>query len=344
MPHDPGTKIRTHEEVDEWVRAERAAGRRIGFTCGSFDLMHAGHAQYLAKARAACDRLLVAVNSDASVKRYKSALRPINPERERMYVVAAQESVDAVTVLEDDRPLELLLRWKPDFYIKGGDYQSSSLRSGSAVEAYGGSVLVIPSDFATSTSAMLARIAAVEAHSAPVRMPQREVRGLVLLDRDGTLIRNVPFLGDATRVEVLPGVGESLAALQEAGFALAIVTNQQGVGIGYLSTDQMIAVNQQLFRALAPHGVRISKIYYCPHTAADECGCRKPKAGLVERALREFGVPSGRAFVVGDSATDAAAGKAAGVRTVLLGAEGDCDYRAKDFSDAAQWIAAQSLE
>jgi histidinol-phosphate phosphatase family protein len=192
---------------------------------------------------------------------------------------------------------------------------------------------------------MLARIAAIEAHGAPERLPQRDVRGLVLLDRDGTLIRDVPFLGDPTRVEVLPGVGEGLAALQAAGFALAIVTNQQGVGIGYLTTDQMIAVNQQLFRALGPHSVRISKIYYCPHTAADECACRKPKSGLVDRALRDFGVPAGRGFVVGDSATDAAAGKAAGCRTVLVGeAEGECDYRAKDFSDAARWIAAQSLE
>jgi D-glycero-D-manno-heptose 1,7-bisphosphate phosphatase len=344
MPH-PASKILTHAQVDEWVRAERAAGRRIGFTCGSFDLMHAGHAQYLAKARAACDRLLVAVNSDASVKRYKNPLRPINPERERMYLVAALESVDTVTVLEEDRPLDLLLRWKPDLYIKGGDYQSSSLRSGSAVEAYGGSVLVIASDFATSTSAMLARIAAIEAHGAPERLPERDVRGLVLLDRDGTLIRDVPFLGDASRVEVLPGVGDGLSALQDAGFALAIVTNQQGVGIGYLTTDQMIAVNQQLFRALVPHNVRISKIYYCPHTAADECGCRKPKAGLVERALRDFRVPPGRSFVVGDSATDAAAGREAGCRTVLVGdVAGECDYRATDFTDAARWIAAQSLE
>jgi rfaE bifunctional protein nucleotidyltransferase chain/domain len=344
MP-DPASKILSHEQVDQWISAERSAGRRVGFTCGAFDLMHAGHAQYLAKARAACDRLLVAVNSDASVKRYKSPLRPINPEAERLYLVAALASVDAVTLLDDDRPLNLLLRWKPDLYIKGGDYQTAKLRSGAAVEAYGGRVVAIPSDFATSTSAMLARIAAIEAHSAPDRVPPRDLRGLVLLDRDGTLIRDVPFLGDPSRVELLPGAGEALAALQQAGFALAIVTNQQGVGIGYLTTDQMIAVNQQVFRALAPHGVRISKIYYCPHTAADECGCRKPKPGLVERALRDFAVAPGRTFVVGDSATDAAAGKAAGCRAVLLGdAAGECDYRAAGLTDAARWIAAQSLE
>jgi rfaE bifunctional protein nucleotidyltransferase chain/domain len=345
MPADPLSKLLTPEQVDEWVRAERAAGRRIGFTCGSFDVMHAGHAQYLAKARAECDRLLVAVNSDASVRRYKSPLRPINPERERMYLVAALGSVDAVTVMDDDRPLNLLLRWRPELYIKGGDYQSASLRSGSAVEAYGGRVLVIASDFATSTSAMLERIGVLQSHSAPERVAKKDLRGLVLLDRDGTLIRDVPFLGDPSRVELMPGVGEGLAALHGAGFALAVVTNQQGIGIGYLETGQMIAVNQQLFRLLRPYLAPISKIFYCPHTAAEDCGCRKPKSGLIERALRDFGVPAARTFMVGDSPGDAAAGKAAGCRTVLVGdAPGACDYRAADFTDAARWIAAQSLE
>jgi rfaE bifunctional protein nucleotidyltransferase chain/domain len=326
--------------VDEWIRAERSAGHRIGFTCGSFDLLHPGHVQYLARARAQCDRLLVAVNSDASVRRYKDPLRPINPERDRMYLVAALASVDRVTILEDDRPLNLLLRWKPDLYIKGGDYQSSSLRSGSAVEAYGGRVLVIPSDFGTSTSATLARIAAISAHQAPERVAERPLRGLVLLDRDGTLIRDVPFLSDPGKVELMPGAGEGLAALQAAGFALAIVTNQQGIALGYYTIREMIAVNQQLFRALGPYGVRIAKIYFCPHSAADECTCRKPEAAMIERALRDFGVPPDRAFMIGDSATDAAAGKTAGCRTVLIGVEGPCDYRAADFADAVRWVVS----
>jgi rfaE bifunctional protein nucleotidyltransferase chain/domain len=341
---DPAAKLLSHEQVDEWVRAARAAGRRVGFTCGSFDLLHPGHAQYLARARAECDALLVAVNSDESVRRYKSPLRPITPEHDRMYLVAALASVDAVTILEEDRPLNLLLRWKPDLYIKGGDYRTSALRSGAAVEAYGGRVLVIPSDFATSTSETIARIAAVAAHAAPEAAPAAETRGLVLLDRDGTLIRDVPFLADPSLVELLPGVGEGLKALQAAGFALAVVTNQQGVGLGYGTMRQMIAVNQQLFRSLGPYGVRIAKVYFCPHTAADECACRKPHDGLVRRALLDFRMDAGRTFVIGDLPSDAAAGRSAGCRTVLVrGRGGDCDYRAADFADAAQWVAEQPL-
>src|SRR5450755_1248592 len=153
--------------MDQWVAAQKAAGLRIGFTCGSFDLLHAGHVQYLTAARELCDRLIVAVNSDASVSRYKSPLRPVNPERERMYVVAGLAAVDVVTLMEDDRPLSLLLRWKPDLYIKGGDYAEDSLRSADAVKEYGGKVAVIKSRFETSSSKLIERMGVLSAHIEP---------------------------------------------------------------------------------------------------------------------------------------------------------------------------------
>jgi rfaE bifunctional protein nucleotidyltransferase chain/domain len=316
---DPRSKLLSLDAADNWVREERAAGCRIGFTCGSFDLMHPGHAQYLFLARQRCDRLLVAVNSDASVRRYKNPLRPINPEQDRMYVVAALESVDAVTRLDEDRPLSLLMRWKPELYLKGGDYRASSLRSAKAVEEYGGSAVVIPSDFRTSTSATIDRIAALGMHTELARPPGPPPAGLVLVDRDGTLIRDVPFLNDPARVELLPGVGEGLAELQAAGFAIAIVTNQQGLGLGYATRQEMIGVNQQIFRALGPFGVRISRVYYCPHTAADGCDCRKPGAALIRQAIQDFGVPAGQTVMIGDTAADMEAGAEAGCRTLLVG-------------------------
>jgi rfaE bifunctional protein nucleotidyltransferase chain/domain len=340
---DPHAKILTLEQVDAWVAAERAAGHRIGFTCGSFDLLHPGHVQYLARARALCDSLLVAVNTDASVRRYKSPLRPINPESDRMYLVAGLESVSAVTPLDDDRPLPLLLRWKPDLYIKGGDYSASGLRSGEAVRAYGGSVEVIRPEFGTSTTATIERIAALSLHAPPEPAPPHPSRGLVLVDRDGTLIRDVPFLHDPAKVELLPGVAAGLAALEAGGMRLAIATNQQGIGLGYFTEREFIAVNQRLLRELAPHGVRISRIYFCPHSLADGCQCRKPGTGMIDRARRDFPVPSGRTFFVGDTAGDMQAGSAAGCVTVLTGGGPSipCDYRAADFTAAAAWILSQ---
>src|SRR5579872_5732496 len=162
-------KIRSIRQVDSWVQGERVGGRRIGFTCGAFDVIHAGHADYLAQAKTRCDRLLVAVNSDESIQRYKNPLRTVNPWNERAFVVAALEASDCVTILEEDRPLALIERWKPDLYIKGGDYLASSLRSSSAVAAYGGESVVIASDFpSVSTSGMFERIQALSLHQAPL--------------------------------------------------------------------------------------------------------------------------------------------------------------------------------
>ncbi len=313
----PIDKILTTEQVDAWVAAERAAGHRVGFTCGAFDVMHAGHAQYLAEARAACDRLLVAVNSDSSIQRYKNPLRPVNPWKERAFVVAAMASTDCVTVLEEDRPLSLILRWKPDFYIKGGDYASAALRSGSAVEAYGGQTVVIPPQFAASTTAMFERIQALAIHAAPEQSQTAEPRGLVLLDRDGTLVRDVPF--DPSRIEILPEVIGALRKLQDAGFRLCLVSNQQGIGLGYFGYRDFIDGNRRLLRALGAAGISITKIYFCPHSWGETCKCRKPAPGMLLRAMREQNVPASRCVMIGDSVDDMAAAKAAGCTGFYLG-------------------------
>ena len=319
---DPGEKILSLEQMDRWVAAERAAGRKIGFTCGSFDLLHAGHVQYLSAARAMCDRLIVAVNSDASVARYKSPLRPIVPERERMYVVAGLASPDVVTLMEDDRPLSLLLRWKPDVYIKGGDYAESALRSGDAVKEYGGKVAVIRSGFDSSSSKVIERVGLLSAHAEPEAAQPGNFQGLALLDRDGTLIRNVPFLHDPAKVELAPGVIDGLGKLQEAGLRLAILSNPQGIGLGYFTVQDFIDVNRRLLRELGAAGIRISKIYFCPHSVADQCACRKPGTGMITRAMRDFGVTSEQKFVIGDSEEDMKAGAGAGCQTVRVGEEG----------------------
>jgi len=337
---DPGAKILSLEQMDQWVAEEKAAGRRIGFTCGSFDLLHAGHVQYLAAARDLCDRLIVAVNSDASVQRYKNPLRPIVPERERMYVIAGLAAVDAVTVLEDDRPLSLLLRWTPDLYIKGGDYQADKLRSGDDVRAYGGKVEVIRPDFDTSSSKVIEHIRTLATHVEPDEASADRARWLVLLDRDGTLIRNVPFLHDPAKVEILPGVVDGLGKLQAAGLRLAIVSNQQGIGLGYFTMQDFIAVNQALLRELGSRGIRISKIYFCPHSLAEQCSCRKPAAGMVIRAMRDFNAAPDQTFLMGDSDEDMQAGAAAGCRTVRAGEGGF----ASGVEQILLWLASGSLK
>jgi rfaE bifunctional protein nucleotidyltransferase chain/domain len=305
------------EETDAWVAEQRAAGLKIGFTCGAFDIMHAGHAQYLRAARAACDRLLVAVNSDASIQRYKNPLRPVNPWQNRAFVAAAMGSVDAVTVLDEDRPLPLILRWKPEFYIKGGDYKAGSLRSSSIVEEYGGQTVLIPIEFDTSTTRIFEYIQALEKHAVPEKTHNPAPAGLVILDRDGTLVRDGIF--DPSKIEFLDGVMEALLLLQNAGFRLCIASNQQGIGLGYFGYRDFIDGNRVMLKQMGAAGITIAKIYFCPHSFADLCDCRKPAPGMLKRAMNDQGVKADRTFVIGDSAADVEAATAAHCGSYYVG-------------------------
>jgi len=339
-------KVLTNDQVDGWVAGLRRDGLKLGYTCGAFDLLHAGHVDYLARGRALCDALLVAVNSDWSISRYKNPHRPICSELERMSVVAALEPVEAVTILDDVRPLAQIQRWKPDLYIKGGDYSTRRLGSAGAVTAYGGQVVIIPVSHHVSTSQIVKRILALDRTAPPSPVPGTALKGIVFLDRDGTLLKESPYLSDPREAELLPGVGEGLAELQHAGYRLVIVTNQQGIGLGYFDVREFIAVNTALFRLLTPFGVTISRIYYCPHSAAEACECRKPAPGLLLRALREFDMPPERCFTVGDRDVDAIAARSAGCSAVLVGAGApDGPWpRYATFAEAVAWILSRPLQ
>jgi len=123
----------------EW----RKQGLRIGFTNGCFDILHPGHVRVLTAARGACDRLIVGLNSDASVKRLKGEGRPVQDERARSEVLAALEAVDLVAIFEEDTPIRLITRIKPSVLVKGGDYTREQVVGREIVEALGGEVLLV---------------------------------------------------------------------------------------------------------------------------------------------------------------------------------------------------------
>jgi D-beta-D-heptose 7-phosphate kinase / D-beta-D-heptose 1-phosphate adenosyltransferase len=145
--------------LDERLKEWRRAGLRIGFTNGCFDLLHRGHIRLLAEARAACDRLVVGLNSDASTKRLKGAGRPINPAESRADVLAALEAVDLVVVFEEDTPLELIKRVRPAVLVKGADYKRDEVVGGDVVEAAGGTVVLVDLVPGHSTTSMVRRSA-----------------------------------------------------------------------------------------------------------------------------------------------------------------------------------------
>ena len=130
-------------EAETLVRRWKSRGLAVGFTNGCFDIVHAGHVALLASARAHCDRLIVALNSDPGVRRLKGPNRPVNGLADRSAVIAAVEAVDAVISFDEDTPIELIRRLKPDVLVKGGDYTIDAVVGRDEIEAAGGRVVLV---------------------------------------------------------------------------------------------------------------------------------------------------------------------------------------------------------
>jgi histidinol-phosphate phosphatase family protein len=136
----------------------------------------------------------------------------------------------------------------------------------------------------------------------------------VLLDRDGTLVLDVPYNGDPERVRPVPGARKALDRLRAAGIPVAVVSNQSGIARGRLTRAQVEAVNARVDALLGPLG----PFLYCPHGPEDGCACRKPAPGLILEAARALGVDPAACAVVGDIGADVEAALAAGARPVLV--------------------------
>ena len=151
-------KVASRDAALEAARAWKARGLRVGFTNGCFDILHPGHVSLLAQARAACDRLIVGLNSDASVARLKGPERPVQNEASRAVVLASLGDVDLVTVFDEDTPLELIRALRPDLLVKGADYTEDGVVGAADVKSWGGRVLLAELARGHSTTGAIRRM------------------------------------------------------------------------------------------------------------------------------------------------------------------------------------------
>jgi len=151
-------KIKTARELRPLLDILRAAGKKIVFTNGCFDLIHTGHTRYLSKARSFGDLLIVAVNSDASVRGIKGEKRPINTEADRMETLAALESVDYVILFTEPDPHRIISELQPDVLVKGGDWPIDKIIGRDIVEARGGKVINVGYIEGASTTGIIEKI------------------------------------------------------------------------------------------------------------------------------------------------------------------------------------------
>lgn len=163
---------------------------------------------------------------------------------------------------------------------------------------------------------------------------ERRLPGAVLLDKDGTLLENVPYNVDPARMKLAPGAARALRTLGETGMPIAVVSNQPGVALGRFPERELGAVRQRLAELFEANGAVLADFFYCPHHPAGsvprytcDCICRKPRPGMVRRALATLGAVAEWSWMIGDILDDVEAGRAARCGTILVDCGNETEWR-----------------
>ncbi len=337
-------KIVPRETLNERLAPHRRAGEAIGLTNGVFDIMHAGHVNYLEEAKALCDVLVISLNTDASVREYKGPARPLLPLEDRQRVAASLSCIDFVTSHGERRMRTTIELLKPDLYLKGGDYTVSQLTSREVVESYGGQVKVLPLTKGRSTTSIIKKayttacLEGISLHHEQGRKPS------AFLDRDGVVIQHVSHVHDPGKVNLTKNAAAGLLHLREKGYRLVLVTNQPGIGMGYFTMEDFFKVNSRMLSLLSREGVLLDAVYFCPHSPAAGCSCRKPATELLERAVKEQALIREKSIFFGDREVDMQTARNFGIPGILVG-KGDTEkarelaaFQGNDLLAAAQKI------
>lgn len=171
----------------------------------------------------------------------------------------------------------------------------------------------------------------------------------VFLDRDGTLNPDPGYISDPADFNLFPGVAEALKRLQSAGYLLILITNQSGISRGLITVEQLETIHGKLQQQLSEAGCRLDAIYYCPHhpdfppvDGLSDCNCRKPRPGMIEKALRDHDIDAGHSFMIGDRSSDIKIALATGVKPIYIGSSSHVSFpdvpAFKDLSSAAAYI------
>ncbi len=179
----------------------------------------------------------------------------------------------------------------------------------------------------------------------------------VFWDRDGTLNHDTGYVTSPEQLVLFPGVPEAIARLNKLGAMVLLVTNQSAIGRGMMTIEGLESIHERLAELIRPYGARIDGIFFCPHHPQDGCGCRKPKAGLIDQAVSRFALDVSQCYLVGDKRSDLEAAQLASVPGVLVMTssysadvvkardEGQVSiaYVADSFVHAVEWIEQQII-
>ncbi len=344
------SKIVSREDLVKILDEQRKGGKKIGFTSGVFDILHAGHVSFLEQAKNQCDVLVAGINSDSSVKIYKGEKRPLVGEEDRLRVMAALSSIDYVFLFEERRNAKNLELLQPDYYFKAGDYTPEQLTSAGIIKDKGGEVIVLPAVDGISTSKLIEKILKLYTGvtDTSVKEDKRVQQKAVFLDRDGVINKEIEYLHEPEKFVFEKNALAGMKKMQDLGYKIIVITTQAGIGLGYFTKEDFYKVNRVMLKECDQNGIIIDKIYFCPHSKRDNCNCRKPKTGLLERGKEELDLDFSKCFIVGDKTSDILAGQSAGCKTIGVKTGHACadkefeikaDFMANDLLDVAKYIS-----
>ena len=328
-------KIIPQDEIFRLVHGLRKQNKKIVTYNGSFDVLHVGHIKSIREAKEQGDVLIILLNSDKSIKLYKGPSRPINKEEDRIELISSLDTVDYVVAFDEINPKKILSIIKPDIHCNGSDWGENCIER-SVVGENGGKIHVLKWQEGFSSTNTIDKT---------FDNKEKSIARAIFLDRDGTINDNKEGYAHKTEeFEFLPGVIEGLKKLSRTDYFLIIITNQSGIGRGMYRHDDFQKLSKWLLSKLKKDGIKISKIYHCPHQPNDNCDCRKPGIGLFLRAVQDFGISLNKSWLVGDSDSDVIAGREANIKTIKIGKKMDNalelepNYYAKNFKETVDII------
>jgi len=328
-------KFKSQQELFEIVENLKKRNKRVVTVNGSFDILHTGHIKSFEEAKGLGDALIVLLNSDKSVKSYKGPGRPINSQKKRVESLTAIKDIDFITIFDEINPIKILEKIRPDFYCQGKDWGENCVER-EAVEKYGGKIHVLQWQEGFSSTDLIEKDSDIQSKS--------DVRA-IFLDRDGTININEPeYVYKIEDFKFIPNVIEALKKLSETDYKLIIITNQSGIGRGYYKLEDMEKLHKWMLEELQKQGIKIDKIYYCPHKSEDNCECRKPKIGMLLQVVKDFGISLNKSWLIGDDEKDIIMARRANLKSVKLGEKMPEDlklepnYYAENLSEAVKII------
>ena len=305
MSKNPSEKIVSREVLAKIVQDLKERGAVIVTTNGSFDLLHIGHVTMLQEAKSLGDVLIVGVNSDTSVKRYKGKYRPICLQEQRAEMLAALACTDYITIFDELTPLELLEMIQPNIHVNSPEHGYECIER-EVVERYGGRIYLSRLVAGMSTSQLISRIIEVSS--------QESCRAIFLNSKN--LFESFTPHEDILNV---------LKQFCDLDFRLFLLAYHPEIALGQRTEEEVRTMYSQLQEEFHQHRIEISQMYLCPHDPDGTvdvyrltCACRSPKPGLLEKAVAEFNVSLARSFIISGEMTDIEMGRAVNCKTIFL--------------------------